>query len=87
LIQALIAASHALLAGLSEHFPVVLVGTSLQTGILLREEVFSNAGEAELIVEAAETGRDTGCAGEIGGERVGANGALLHAAVRVVDAR
>jgi hypothetical protein len=50
---------------LSEDLPEVLIWAYLLAGIGLREEVIGDAGETELVVEAAEAGRNTGLAGEI----------------------
>jgi hypothetical protein len=52
----------------------------------LREKIIGDTGEAKVIVEAAEAGRDTGLTGEIGGEWVGPDGTLLDTAVRVIYA-
>ena len=68
---------------MGEQLPEISVRTTFYACICFGEEVVENAGEAVVIVEATEAGRDAECAGEIGRARVSAYRALLNARMRI----
>ena len=69
---------------MSQQLAEVPVGAVLNAGVLFCEKVVHYAGEAVVVVEAAQAGRDAECTSEVGRSRVGSNRALLHTRMGVV---